>query len=282
MTAGRKPYPQHKEPGLEQIFYVTIRESREGYFVEYFPPRIGDYFACLNLSILSHIDAGQVAESMERELAHWIRRFPIPLMVSAFGLDDSPICLEQVRPSNHLNGYIHDGEIIIKWGIVGKDEFPEGALSGNRLREVFRCVPFRTQNEIREQAYAKARQMRIGIHLLKAALMVWLVVIPSLVALLGWANPFWGLVVLVYSLGKAAHTGMKLTGHIRPSKRQQRDEEKMARMRHYYYHCEQNPEAFLRLRDENFTRDAERATLETAQALGAVVSGDSEEKGLKA
>ena len=165
---------------------------------------------------------------------------------------------------------------------MGNDEFPEGALSGERLREVFHCVPFRTQKEIREQAYAEARKMRTGIRLLKAALMVWLVVIPSSVALLGWANSFWGLVVLVYSLGKAAHTGMKLTGHLKPSKRQQRDEEKMALMRHYHYHCEQNPEAFRRLRDENFTRDAERATLETAQALGAIVPRGSEEKGIKA
>ncbi len=38
-------------------------------------------------------------------------------------------------------------------------------------------------------------------------------------------------------------------------------------MRHYFYHCERNPEGFARLKVENFEREAKEQTLKEAEAL---------------
>jgi hypothetical protein len=38
-------------------------------------------------------------------------------------------------------------------------------------------------------------------------------------------------------------------------------------MNHYFYHCERNPEAFNRLKFENFERDAIERTRDEAEAI---------------
>jgi hypothetical protein len=44
-------------------------------------------------------------------------------------------------------------------------------------------------------------------------------------------------------------------------------------MEHYYYHCETNPEAFNRLKIENFEREAIKRTHDEAQAILNNVTG---------
>ena len=38
-------------------------------------------------------------------------------------------------------------------------------------------------------------------------------------------------------------------------------------MNHYFYHCERNPEGFMRLKVENFEREAKERTLKEVEAL---------------
>jgi hypothetical protein len=47
---------------------------------------------------------------------------------------------------------------------------------------------------------------------------------------------------------------------VKLTQREKEKAEKDLRMRHYYYHCEQNPEGFNRLKIENFERDAIKQT----------------------
>lgn len=59
----------------------------------------------------------------------------------------------------------------------------------------------------------------------------------------------------------------RVMGWRKRSKREQEEEESEARMRHCYYHCERNPEAFARLRTENFEKEMIEANKREAARL---------------
>lgn len=56
-------------------------------------------------------------------------------------------------------------------------------------------------------------------------------------------------------------------GWLKPTQREKEKAEKDLRMEHYFYHCEQNPEGFIRLKNENFEREAITRTHVEADAL---------------
>lgn len=260
-----------------QLYFKKIEEARDNGFVEYLPAGIGDLFAALNLSFLGDTDPEHVAQEMERELEHWMARFPLPLMVFSFDRVGDLISLEPARPGKYLLGYRLNGKTVMHWGKRDNDWFPDGPLTEATLRDVYREVPCETQEEVGARVYADARRTRIGFRCIKTLLTLWLVVIPLAMAFLGFASPLWGILVLLWALGRGGYGFLRLWGWIGPSAREQELAEKTRKMEHYYHHCEKNPEGFLRLKSENFARDAERDTLEEARALGVRVPEDDPE-----
>jgi hypothetical protein len=75
------------------------------------------------------------------------------------------------------------------------------------------------------------------------------------------------MVVLGYAFVKAAIQTLRLTGHLPKSTREKEKEAEELRMRHHHHHCEWNPEAFQRLKAENFEREAIARTRAEAAAL---------------
>ena len=63
--------------------YEPIKESRGWYFVEYFPPSSGTRFAGLQLVIMESASQDKIASAMEEELNNFLKRYPIPIMVSS-------------------------------------------------------------------------------------------------------------------------------------------------------------------------------------------------------
>lgn len=262
-----------------QLYFKKIEEARDAGFAEYLPAGIGDHFAKLNLSFLGDTDPEHVAQEMERELDHWMTRFPVPLMVFSFDRVGDLLSLEPARPGKCLLGYRLNGKTVMHWGERGNDWFPDGPLTEATLRDVYREVLCETQEEIRNRVYADARRTRMGLRCLRALLILWLVVVPVTLSVLGLASPLWGILVLLWALGRGGYEFLRLLGWIGPSAREQEQAEKTQKMEHYYHHCEKNPGGFLRLKSENFARDAERSTLEEARALGVRVPEDDPEGG---
>lgn len=275
MVAARRGRPAVSS----QLYFKKIEEARDNGFVEYLPAGIGDLFAALNLTFLGDTDPEHVAQEMERELEHWMTRFPLPLMVFSFDRVGDLISLEPARPGKYLLGYRLNGKTVMHWGERDNDWFPDGPLTEATLRDVYRDVPCETQEEIRNRVYANARRTRMGLRCLRALLILWLVVVPVTLSVLGFASPLWGGVVLVWTLGWGGYESLRLWGWIGPSARERDQAKKTSKMEHYYHHCEKNPEGFLRLRSENITRDMERDTLEEARALGVRVPEDDPEGG---
>ena len=250
---------------LDEIRFSSLKEDRGWYFVEYSPPIENYRFSVLQLSIVETRDKETVALAMESEAKAWLNRYPVPVMVTAFGLDGTVLQINDVRAINHLMAWIECAELppVLKWELVANEVLPEIALNRELLEEIFATVPFKTGREIREEVAKQIATRRVGWWLV----FVWAVIVPLIVAIVEWSSDLLGLLVLAFALVKAATKALRLTGHLPKSKRDEEKEAEELRMRHHHYHCQRNPEAFERLKAENFQREEIERTKAEALSL---------------
>ncbi len=249
-----------------KLFFSTLKEDRDWYFVEYHPPNTGSRFAMLSIVVPGPGTPAAVAEAMEIELKGWLRRFSFPLMVSAFDARGDLYQLQGARPSNHLMGYLVAGANTpsMFWRLLPDNEIPGEPPSHESLLRIYAGVPYKTSTEARQKAEAHAQQIRIGWSMV----FVWLAVVPAVWAIIEWASPAWvGVIVLVYSLWKAIVKALKLLGKWKDSPQELKAQEDERRMRHHDYHCKRNPESFMRLKLENFEREECERIQNEAKAL---------------
>jgi len=253
--------------GPDDIRFGSIKEDRGWYFVEYSPPMANYRFSLLQLSVVEARDAQAVATAMESEVREWLSRYPVPVMATACSADGSVLSLKTVRPIDNLIAWIEpvESKPVLRWELVENDVLPDVALNRGFLEEVFANVPSKTGREIQEEFAKNLAARKLGWWLV----FVWAVLVPLGVAVLEWWSDLLGLVVLGYAFVKAAIQALRLTGHLPKSIRQREKEAEELRMRHHHYHCEHNPEAFERLKAENFRREAIERTKAEALALKA-------------
>jgi hypothetical protein len=135
-------------------------------------------------------------------------------------------------------------------------------------RKIYRDVSFRTETEVRDARQIHLDQVRKQNRALRIAVIAWLSVIPAAAAALEYFGPDWlALGVFVLALWKAFQQWRELTGRKKPSREEKEKSEKERKMAHYYYHCELNPDAFARLRAENFAKNIEERTRQEAEEL---------------
>lgn len=129
-------------------------------------------------------------------------------------------------------------------------------------------MPYRTAEEVRQQAgtnwKSRSKELRIGF----AIIFCWAVAVPAAIALLGWTSPLVGFMVMVYALGTAVRQAGLMLGRFKPLPHESETRQKEQLMRHYYYHCERNPDAFRRLVVENFEQDQREAEELTSASSG--------------
>lgn len=256
------------------LYFNPIQEDRGWYFVEYRPPQNGDRFATLSLTVLEGRSAVEVADAMEQELLQWHTRYPLPLLVSAFDEKGDLFRLNGVRPSELLFGYKVEekGQPSLVWKKSTEMDDAGGMITDELLRKTYAGVPYRTSQEVRAESQMFARQLRIGW----AIVFVWTVVTPAAWAIFEWAGPAWvGAIILVYSLWRAVVKALKLLGLVKESAKEARASEKQRRMEHHHYHCERNPDGFLRLKLENFERDERESIKAELAALREQTSTQS-------
>jgi len=249
----------------QKIFFGKVKEDRGSYFVEYSPPLDSYRFATLNLVILDAADKSKIAHAMETELHRWLARYQIPLMVSAFDATDSLIHLAPIKECDSLMGFVPKGQKTIQsaWRLLENEELPDEALNRDYLRKVYFDVPFKTSADV-ERDVKKHRQM---VLIIKWIDNLWTIAIPLAILLLPEFSSRIAAVFLVYGLLKILADVLKKAGVSKKSRRQVEKEKEELDMRHHHYHCERNPQAFLRLKIENFEREAKERTRKEADAL---------------
>jgi hypothetical protein len=252
----------------EMPYFDDVKELRAGYFVEYHPASEEMAFATMSLTFVQEADKAAVAEAMLRELTDWIKRYGVPVMVSAW--DDKENRLEpQDDGDSFLVGWrVPSGEVVHSWRHTDLDIFLKANPSQHDWRAVYRDVPFKTDAQVKENAQAFANERRLQNKYLKAILFGWLAIIPAGIALFQYFGPEWlGLVALMFGLWKAGRAGFRLWRNSKPRPWEEAKAEKQRKMNHYFHHCEQNPEGFARLKAENFEREAAERTQREFDAL---------------
>jgi hypothetical protein len=247
--------PSGSDVSNQKVFRDNIKEHRGSYFVIYKPADVNSSLALVSLVFLeTNVEVTVVRRVMEQELKHWLNRFAVPVMVSAFDAKDSVIRFSDEPYESHLMGYIepHNGVLVQKWGLFEEDEMPSEQKDIGYLERVYQGVPFRLQEKVREkvrrEARVRGRVIRVIVFFYAGS-----AVLIELVALgVNWL----GHVLAAVSIATGTYKLGKAMGWLKPTKRDKEKAEKEQKMGHYYYHCERNPETFNRLKCENFERDA--------------------------
>lgn len=250
----------------DRVVFSSLKAHRGWYLLEYAPPVPGIPFATLSLTTLEHADPTNVALAMEAELATWLRRYPLPIMVSAFTDSGELLRVSAVRACDHLIGWLDPATDApcVHWRIVPSGELPKVDLSRAALQELYSDVPFRTATDLRSATKTHQRTIRGG----KILVFIGLVVVPAAWLLIEFNAPEWlSWLVLLYGLSHIYTQALKLFG-LWPTPASDvaaADEER--RMRHHHYHCERNPDAFTRLVAENLERESREQTCREAASL---------------
>lgn len=249
-----------------KVFRDEIQKDRGSYFVAYSPADGDSWLATVSL-VFSEItvDVSEVRRAMEFELAHWLNCFAVPVMVSAFNAEENVIRFSDQSCNSHLSGYIdaQSGRLVQRWGLFKDEEFPSEQKGVEYLERAYQGVPFRLQQEEREEV---RREARIRARVMRSIVILYAggAVLIELVALgVSWL----GHVLAAASIAAGSYRLGKTMGWLKPSLRDKEKAEKEQKMGHYYYHCERNPESFNRLKCENFERDAIEQTRNESETI---------------
>jgi|SRR5437867_9224487 len=251
----------------DTFHFDPAKEHRGTYLVEYHVPIDGNPFATLFLVFLEPMQAQVVAEAMENELERWSRRYPVPIMVSAFTDTDDVIDLQSSRPESHLIGWVDsNGGLHAHWRLLKNEEFPSGAYSSDQLLAIYSDIPHHrnTAEQKRQSIHALVLQNRF----LTATVVIWLVVVPVTIAIVGMANFWVGLTATVYAVAQGLWQLSGLLGWRQESKRQLQKEAEERKMRHHHYWCGRNPSGFARLMGEAIDKENRERLRKEAEELG--------------
>lgn len=233
----------------QKIYFDILKEKGNGFFVQYHPPTTGFLFASLTITYLAEVNIIDVIKELEKQNKKWTERYPITVMSNAFDKRGNLIDLSPIKPTNYLTSLIHENTIENHWTIIENNAFPSNVLDSTFLLNIYSDINYKTQSEINFTVYQKEKSIK---HF-KTLLIIWAVVIPVFISLLEFFSPTWvAVIALLFSFWKAYQQWLQITGRIKKSETDIAEENKEIAMRHHQYHCELNPEGFLRLKNENF------------------------------
>ncbi|SET23586.1 hypothetical protein SAMN05216389_10795 [Oceanobacillus limi] len=251
-----------------EYIYEEIQEDRETYYVEYHPINLKSYyFAHLNLVFINiPKTTEEIIDIKEKELTEWLKRFPLPIMVTSFDRKGDKI---SINDNKVFMGYINNekGTIVKKWGSISVEEIPEEQLSDQFIKKVYGDLPFIHRKEKEQSSEMKASEMKKIKNLVDFTFYTWLF-LSIIIAFIGWQSYWVGALAFGYSVYKTLDRALKVLGV--KNKRQIEKDEKERKMRHYYHHCERNPLGFAKLRAENFEKDEEQQIHKTKERLNSI------------
>jgi hypothetical protein len=255
----------------EKLFFEKSKEHRGDHFVEYSPLYPGENFAHLEITFLSEQPLVRVIEVLNQEIDHWMRRYPVTLMAAAF--DDTGGVIDPTPDihglSLHLVGWIDEGGDIGRSFNVGDiDPSHRPAPTNEALKAIYHDISYKTELERRQKINVKIRARVTQYRIVKILFLTWACLIPAGYLIFEQFGPEWvAYAALVFAFWKLIRTGLKLFGLVKPSRAENKASEEQLRMRHYFVHCERNPNAFARLRSENLAEDLKKGVIRESDEI---------------
>lgn len=245
--------------------FNKIVEPRNGYYVSYTPPSTARLSAILVIVFSDNTpEEVTVRNIMEQELESWIKRYPVPLMVYSFDIDDNRLVSGDIYEMTLVGWIDRDSNAIVtSWKGNDLNEAMKKFPINKELPEIYADIPYKTEKEVKEENLTARKNSIIGSRVLKVVLSLWLAAIPA-----GWAiyqafGPEWiGWIALGYVLWQALGVAGRIWGIKKPTENETEQAEIKRKKEHYYYHCELNPQGFIRLRSENFSENIRKSNRE--------------------
>lgn len=236
-------------------FRDDLKESRDGYYVEY-TPASWSFLASLDLVFVNDRPTQEILKAVEEEFDIWIKRFPVPLMASAWDIKENLIQFDNVE-CKHLSGFfdITTGKVLKGWRLFKDDEFPDLVKTDEYIDSVYKELPFKTQEQLRQEADYNIKKLKTGATIIKYIIILWSVIIPVAIAVGGLKYHFIELMSLGYCFLIAFISLMKILGKWPKSEYEQQQDEENRKKEHHHYHCKLNPAGFARLKAENFENE---------------------------
>jgi hypothetical protein len=250
---------------MRKIFRDELIENRGGYYVEYQPADARLQFASLQLTFPNEVPGDSALRIlMEKECDYWLERYAVPLMISSFDATEDLIRFSKGSDYPHLIGYVNQktSEFVREWRSLRDNEFPTEQMGEEYQSRVYKDVPFRFQHDVRKQNQDETRK-RVRTAAVIVILSASAPLLIELITLIDWV----GFIASIVGISIGLFKLIKAFGWIKPSKFQEAEAAKALKMRHYFYHCERNPEAFMRLKIENFDRESIERTRREAASL---------------
>lgn len=245
---------------VQRVFRDSINCHRGDYFVTYTPAIWCRPHATISLTFLNS-DCGQnsIKNMMEQELEFWLKKYPVPAMVTSFDTKEDIVYASDNPNESHLVGFIdtQSGQVNKFWRLLKNEELPAEQMEENYLAEVYKEIPFRRQADVQTKAYREAKATGRAVRLF----MFFVVGVPVLIEIVSLGVEWIGYLLSIISIAIGLYKFGKAMGWIRPSKREMEKAGTELKMSHCYYHCEKNPDAFNRLKVENFERETIENTL---------------------
>jgi len=235
---------------LRKYIYNDVKKKYDKYFVTYHPiNRETQKFASLSITFTELVDIKEIANIMEEELDKWMSKFPLPLKVDSFDEKGDPISLKSIKENNYLVGHLNKGnnKVVKSWKIKA---LPEGQLTGVDIDLVYKGLSYKKRVCVEKDSETKIRNKKGIKKFVDTTLFFWLAISVT-IAFLGWKSFLVGTIAFIYSLYKSLKRFLQLKGCWHETKNAKRKREKERKMKHYYYHCELNPDGFNRLIVEN-------------------------------
>ncbi|MGB3752026.1 MAG: hypothetical protein WA945_10700 [Arcobacteraceae bacterium] len=202
---------------------------------------------------MNEITIKETIKIMEEESIKWFNKYPLPLMISAFDKNGDCIYLTETKDESSLIVLKIDNKLKKYWNLLKNNEFPEGRIKNSKLLEIYKNIPYRTEEQVSKDAIDSVKPIIIW----KRLYMVWGLYIPIIIAIFEFYSPSWlAFFMMIYSIYKAIKAYRKSTGKNKLNKREEAEQEKERKMKDYYYHCEMNPKKFAELKLENFKNDS--------------------------
>ncbi|MDK9731090.1 hypothetical protein KI701_23285 [Vibrio sp. D415a] len=231
------------------VRFENVEVMRDGYYVSYSPKFISaendDSTAILSVRLLREHSLKQCKEIAEFEFEYWIKRYPVPLQTLVKFECETTLRLSKIADCPYICGV---SESEYRWGGFLDNELEIHMPSNNELKLIYSELPSKTSEEVDVLLNQELRGRRI----LKWFVLFIAVIIPALIALLGWSHPLFSALALIFAWYKCADKWLSLSGRKLKTDAELAAEEDERLKEHHHDHCKLNPEGFERLKLENF------------------------------